>query len=79
MCPPALSPAKSIRVTMSNKFLDIDEALAYLRERGVKITKKSLYSKLSRIKKPHAKKIGVNLRFTSVDLDEYILSITTER
>jgi hypothetical protein len=55
---------------MLNKLLDIDEALAYLRERGVKITKKSLYSQLSRFKKPRALKIGRNLRFTAADLDE---------
>jgi hypothetical protein len=64
---------------MSNRPLDIDEALAYSRERGVKVTKKSLYSQLSRLRKPRALKIGRNLRFTIADLDDYVLSITTER
>jgi predicted DNA-binding transcriptional regulator AlpA len=64
---------------MLNKLLNVDEALAYLRERGVKITKKTLYSKLSRNNKPHALKIGRELRFTTDDLDDYIVSITKER
>jgi hypothetical protein len=59
--------------------LDIDKALDYLNERGVKITKKSLYSQLSRTKKPRAYKIGRRLRFTTTDLDEYITSITRDR
>jgi predicted DNA-binding transcriptional regulator AlpA len=59
--------------------LNIDEAVAYLRARGVKVTKKSLYSQVSRTKKPRALKIGRSLRFTIQDLDDYIKSITMER
>jgi predicted DNA-binding transcriptional regulator AlpA len=64
---------------MSNKPLDIDEAVAYLRAKGVKITKKSLYSQISRIKRPRAFKIGRALRFDVADLDDHVRSITTER
>jgi hypothetical protein len=59
--------------------LNIDEAVAYLREKGVKVTKQSLYSQISRFKKPKALKIGRALRFTIADLDNHVKSITTER
>jgi hypothetical protein len=64
---------------MTIRMLDIDEALAYLRERGAATTKKSLYSQLSRTKKPRAKKIGRRLRFKEIDLDEHVESITKDR
>jgi predicted DNA-binding transcriptional regulator AlpA len=64
---------------MLQRLLDVDEAIVYLRERGVKITKKSLYTQISRVKKPRALKVGRSLRFTTEDLDDYIRSITRER
>jgi hypothetical protein len=64
---------------MSNKPLNVDEALAYLREKGVQITKKTLYSIVSRFKRPKAKKIGGRLRFEVPDLDAYVVSITRDR
>jgi predicted DNA-binding transcriptional regulator AlpA len=64
---------------MPDKPLDIDETVAYLREKGVKVTKKSLYSQVSRRKQPRALKIGRALRFTIGALDDYVQSITTDR
>ena len=64
---------------MSDKPLDIDEAVTYLRGKGVKVTKQSLYSQVSRFKRPKAYKIGRALRFNTSDLDEHVNSITTER
>jgi predicted DNA-binding transcriptional regulator AlpA len=64
---------------MLKRLLDVDEAIVYLRERGVKITKQSLYTQICRLKKPRALKIGRSLRFTTEDLDEYVRSITRER
>jgi hypothetical protein len=61
------------------EWLDIDQTLAYLRSRGVKITKTTLYSDISRIKKPRSYKIKGALRFNRSDLDAYIDEITKER
>ena len=65
--------------TPPDKWLDIDEAVAYLRSRGVKITRKTLYSNVSRYKKPKSYKIGGALRFKVSDLDAWIDEITRER
>jgi predicted DNA-binding transcriptional regulator AlpA len=62
-----------------DKWLDINEAVAYLRSRGVKITRETLYSNISRYKKPKSYKIGGALRFKSSDLDAWIDEITMER
>lgn len=62
-----------------DRWLDIDDAVAYLRSRGVKITRKTLYSNLSRYKKPKSYKIGGALRFKISDLDNWIDEITRER
>jgi predicted DNA-binding transcriptional regulator AlpA len=64
---------------MANKPLNVDEALAYLKEKGVQITKKTLYTIVSRFKRPKAKKIGRALRFEVPDLDDYVASITRDR
>jgi hypothetical protein len=64
---------------MLDTLLTVDEAVAYLRSKGVKVTKASLYSLVSRLKKPRALKIGRSLRFTIADLDDYVRSITKER
>jgi hypothetical protein len=64
---------------MADKPLDVDQALAHLREKGVQITKKTLYSIVSRFKRPKAKKIGGRLRFEVPDLDEYVIFITRDR
>jgi predicted DNA-binding transcriptional regulator AlpA len=61
------------------EWLDIDQALAYLRSRGVKITKTTLYSDVSRIKKPRSYKIKGALRFKRSDLDAWVDEITKER
>jgi predicted DNA-binding transcriptional regulator AlpA len=60
-------------------WLDLDGAVAYLRSRGVKITRKTLYSNVSRYKKPKSYKIGSALRFKRPDLYDWIDSITKER
>jgi predicted DNA-binding transcriptional regulator AlpA len=60
-------------------WLDIDQALEYCRSKGVQITKRSLYSELSRHKKPRSYKIRGRLRFKISDLDDWIDSITRER
>jgi predicted DNA-binding transcriptional regulator AlpA len=62
-----------------DRWLDIDEAVAYLRSKGVKITRQSLYTSISRHKKPRSYKIGKALRFKISDLDDWIDSITKER
>jgi predicted DNA-binding transcriptional regulator AlpA len=62
-----------------DKWLDIDEAVAYLCSRGVKITRKTLYSNVSRSKKPKSYKIGRALRFRPFDLDAWIDEITRVR
>jgi predicted DNA-binding transcriptional regulator AlpA len=62
-----------------DKWLDIDEAVACLRPRGVNITRKSLYSNVSRYRQPRSYKIRGRLRFNISDLDEWIASITKER
>jgi predicted DNA-binding transcriptional regulator AlpA len=62
-----------------DRWLDIDEAVAYLRSKGVKITRGTLYTNVSRYKKPSCFKIGKALRFRIADLDEWIASITKER
>jgi predicted DNA-binding transcriptional regulator AlpA len=62
-----------------DRWLDIDDAVAYLRSRGVKITRKTLYSNVSRYKKPKSYKIGGALRFKISDLDNWIDEITRER
>jgi predicted DNA-binding transcriptional regulator AlpA len=62
-----------------DKWLDIDQAVAYLRSRGVKITRKTLYSNVSRYKKPKSFKIGRALRFRLFDLDAWIDEITRVR
>jgi predicted DNA-binding transcriptional regulator AlpA len=63
---------------LPDKWLDIDEAVAYLRSRGVKITRTTLYSNVSRYKKPKSYKIGRALRFKVSDLDAWIDEITRE-
>jgi hypothetical protein len=62
-----------------DEWLDIDQAVAYLRAKGAQITKWSLYTQVSRIKKPTSYKIGRALRFKPPDLDEYVISITKKR
>ena len=62
-----------------DKWLDIEQAVAYLRSRGVKITRTTLYSDVSRYKKPKSYKIGRALRFRLFDLDAWIDEITRER
>jgi predicted DNA-binding transcriptional regulator AlpA len=64
---------------LPDKWLDIDEAVTYLRSRGVKITRTTLYSNVSRYKKPKSYKIGQALRFKISDLDDWIDEITKER
>jgi predicted DNA-binding transcriptional regulator AlpA len=64
---------------MDDEWLDIDEAVAYLRSKGVKITRKTLYSRVCRDKQPKSYKIGKALRFKRSDLDDWIKSITRER
>ena len=56
------------------------EAVAYLRSNGVTTTRGSLYTSVSRYKKPKSYKLGPRrLRFKIADLDEWIASITKER
>ena len=62
-----------------DEWLDIDQAVEYLRSKGVKITRKTLYSNVSRYKKPKSYKIGKALRFKRSDLDDWIDEITKER
>jgi predicted DNA-binding transcriptional regulator AlpA len=64
---------------MNDEWLDIDQAVEYLRSKGVKITRKTLYSNVSRLKQPKSYKIGKALRFKVSDLDDWIASITKER
>ena len=64
---------------MDEVWLDIDQAVAYLRSKGVKITKRTLYTNICKFKKPRSFKIGRALRFKISDLDDWIDSITTER
>jgi predicted DNA-binding transcriptional regulator AlpA len=64
---------------MLDKWLTIDEAVEYIRGRGISITRQSLYTRVSRYKQPRSYKIGKRLRFTISDLDEWIASITKER
>jgi hypothetical protein len=64
---------------MEERWLDIDEAVAYVRAKGIKTTKRSLYTKVSRYKKPRSYKIGGQLLFKPSDLDAWIASITKER
>ena len=60
-------------------WLDIDEAVAYLRSKGVKITRKTPYSNVSRYKQPKSYKIVKALRFKVADRDAWIASIIKER
>ena len=62
-----------------DKWLNIDEAVEYLRSKGVNITRGTLYTNVSRYKKPKSYKIGKALRFKTSDLDDWIDSITRER
>jgi predicted DNA-binding transcriptional regulator AlpA len=62
-----------------DEWFDIDQAVAYLRSKGVKITRKTLYSNVSRYKKPKSYKIGKALRFKQSDLDDWLNEITKER
>jgi predicted DNA-binding transcriptional regulator AlpA len=64
---------------MEDQWLDIDQAVTYLRSKGVKTTRKSLYSMVCRLRQPKSYKIGRALRFKQVDLDEWVASITRER
>jgi predicted DNA-binding transcriptional regulator AlpA len=64
---------------MDDEWFDLDGAVAYLRSKGVKITRKTLYSNVSRYKKPKSYKIGKALRFKRSDLDDWIDEITKER
>jgi predicted DNA-binding transcriptional regulator AlpA len=64
---------------MLDKLLNIDEAAEYIRGRGISITPRTLYTKVSRYKQPKSYKIGKALRFTIADLDDWINSITRER
>jgi hypothetical protein len=62
-----------------DEWLNIDEAVAYMRSKGVKITRGTLYTRVSRLKKPKSYRIGRALRFKKSDLDAYVASITKER
>jgi predicted DNA-binding transcriptional regulator AlpA len=64
---------------MDDEWFDLDGAVAYMRSKGVKITRKTLYSNVSRFNKPKSYKIGKALRFKRSDLDGWIASITKER
>jgi hypothetical protein len=65
---------------MDDEWLDIDQAVEYFRRvKGVTRTRKSLYSDVSRFKKPKSYKIGKALRFKRPDLDNWADSITKER
>jgi predicted DNA-binding transcriptional regulator AlpA len=64
---------------MDDEWFDIDGAVVYLRYKGVKITRKTLYSNVSRYKLPKSYKIGKALRFKRSYLDAWIDSITRER
>jgi hypothetical protein len=60
-------------------WLTIDEAVDHLRTRGVRTTRSSLYTIVSRYKTPKSYKIGRALRFKIPDLDDWVVSITRER
>jgi predicted DNA-binding transcriptional regulator AlpA len=62
-----------------DRWLNIDEAVEYIRGRGIPITRQTLYTRVSRYKRPKSYKIGKALRFKISDLDEWIDSITRER
>jgi excisionase family DNA binding protein len=64
---------------MEDEWFDLDGAVAYLRSKSVTITRKTLYSNVSRYKLPKSYKIGKALRFKRSDLDAWIESITKER
>ena len=64
---------------MEDEWLDVDEALTHMRAKGLQITKKSLYTSVSRFKRPKSYKIGRRLRFKKSDLDAHIASVTTVR
>jgi predicted DNA-binding transcriptional regulator AlpA len=64
---------------MCDKWLNINEAIEYLRSKGVNITRGTLYTNVSRYKKPRSYKIGRALRFKQSDLDAYVDEITKER
>jgi predicted DNA-binding transcriptional regulator AlpA len=64
---------------MCEKWLNIDEAVEYIRSRGIPITRSTLYTKVSRDKKPKSYKFGKALRFKISDLNNWIDSITIER
>jgi predicted DNA-binding transcriptional regulator AlpA len=61
------------------KWINVDQTLEYLNQRGVQITKSSLYSHISRYKLPRSYKIRGRLRFKISDLDDWIRSITKDR
>ena len=65
--------------TPQDQWLNIDEAVAYLRSKGVSITRNTLYTNVSRNKKPKSYKIGRALRFKRSDLDAWTDEITKER
>jgi predicted DNA-binding transcriptional regulator AlpA len=62
-----------------DKWLDINEAVTYLRSKGADISRATLYSNVSRYKLPKSYKIGRALRFKIADLDDWVDSITRER
>jgi predicted DNA-binding transcriptional regulator AlpA len=64
---------------MPDRWLNIDEAVEYIRGRGIPITRQTLYTRVSRYKQPKSYKIGKALRFKISDLDDWIESITRER
>jgi predicted DNA-binding transcriptional regulator AlpA len=64
---------------MPDKWLNIDEAVAYIHGRGIPTTRQTLYTRVSRYKQPKSYKIGNALRFKISDLDAWIDSITKER
>ena len=64
---------------MCAKWLNIDEAVEYIRGIGIPITRQTLYTRVSRYKTPKSYKIGKALRFKISDLDDWIDEITRER
>ena len=64
---------------MCAKWLNIDEAVQYIRGRGIPITRGTLYTNVSRKNQPRSYKIGRALRFKISDLADWIDSSTRER
>jgi hypothetical protein len=66
-------------MSVHEKWLNFVQALEYLRSHGVPITRRSLYSNVSRYRQPKSYKIRGQLRFTITDLDAWIDANTRER